>query len=280
MEMLEENRKKFFKMLFIFMIVLSVYLAVKIFSEIEKSSMLGQSSTPATISLSGHGEVMATPDIASVYFTISQDSKTVKDAQDLVAGIEKKSLDFLKTSNVLDTDIQTTDASFNPKYDYKQAVCPPIPMGAGTAGVTVNTSSSPYYCPPGKQVIVGYTASESITVKVRNIDDVGKIMQGLGTFGVSDLNGPNFSIDNQDGLKAEAREKAIDDAKTKAEVLAKDLGVHLGKITSFNESGNSIMPMYAKAMTADGVSSAPAPAIIPVGQNTISSDVTIIYEIR
>ncbi len=280
MEMLEENRKKFFKMLFIFMIVLSVYLAVKIFSEIEKSSMLGQSSTPATISLSGHGEVMATPDIASVYFTISQDSKTVKDAQDLVAGIEKKSLDFLKTSNVLDTDIQTTDASFNPKYDYKQAVCPPIPMGAGTAGVTVNTSSSPYYCPPGKQVIVGYTASESITVKVRNIDDVGKIMQGLGTFGVSDLNGPNFSIDNQDGLKAEAREKAIDDAKTKAEVLAKDLGVHLGKITSFNESGNSIMPMYAKAMTADGVSSAPAPAIIPVGQNTISSDVTITYEIR
>jgi hypothetical protein len=231
------------------------------------------------ISFSGHGEVTAVPDIANVYFTISQDAKTVKDAQALVAGIEKKSLDFLKTSNVLDKDIQTANASFSPKYDYKQAICPPIPMGAGTAGITVNPSS-PYYCPPGKQVITGYTASESITVKVRNTDDVGKIMQGLGTLGVSDLSGPNFSIDNEDTLKAQARKKAIDDAKAKAEVLAKDLGVHLGKITSFSESGNYPMPMYAKTLSADSVSSGSAPAIIPTGVNTISSDVTITYEIR
>ena len=79
-----------------------------------------------------------------------------------------------------------------------------------------------YSCPPtpGKNVITGYTASESITVKVRNTDDVGKIMQGLGALGVSDLSGPNFSIDNEDSLKAEARKKAIDDAKSKAKVFS------------------------------------------------------------
>lgn len=231
------------------------------------------------ISFSGHGEVTAVPDIANVYFTISQDAKTVKDAQALVAGIEKKSLDFLKASNVADKDIQTANASFNPKYEYRQAVCPPIPMGAGTAGVTVNPSS-PYYCPPSKQVITGYTASESITVKVRNTDDVGKIMQGLGTLGVTNLSGPNFSIDNEDALKAQARKKAIDDAKAKAEELAKELGVRLGKITSFSESGNYPMPMYAKTMLADSVSGGSAPAAIPAGVNTISSDVTITYEIR
>ena len=232
-----------------------------------------------TISFSGHGEVTAVPDIANVYFTISQDAKTVKDAQTLVAGIEKKSLDFLKTNNVLDKDIQTANASFYPKYEYSQAVCPPIPMGMGTAGVTVNPSS-PYYCPPSKQIITGYTASESVTVKVRNTDDVGKIMQGLGILGVTDLSGPNFSIDNEDALKAQARKKAIDDAKAKAEVLAKDLGVRLGKITSFSESGNYPMPMYATKAMDSSVSNGSAPAVIPTGVNTISSDVTITYELK
>jgi uncharacterized protein YggE len=280
MEILEENRKKFFKMLFILMIILAVYFAVKIFSEIKKDNMLGESATPATISFSGHGEVTAVPDIANVDFTISKDASTVKDAQAGVASIEKTALDFLKGKSIADKDIQTANASFYPKYEYKQAVCPPIPMGAGTAGVTVSPSS-PYYCPSGKQVLVGYTASESISVKVRNIDNVGDIMQGLGTTGVSNLNGPNFAIDNEDALQIQARKIAIDDAKAKAQVLAKDLGVNLGKITSFSDSSGGYPIMYAKnEMLSTAAVPSAAPAVIPKGENTISSDVTITYEIR
>ncbi len=274
MEILEENKKKFFKVLFVFVFIVSVYFVAKIVTEIKNYTLLGESSQPATISFSGHGEVTAVPDIANVYFTISKDSKTVKDAQTLVATIEKNSLDFLKSNGILEKDIKTSNASFYPKYEYRQAMCPVPAVGS------VTSSTPSYYCPPGKQVIVGYTASESITVKVRNTDDVGKIMQGLGTMGVSDLSGPNFAIDNEDGLKAEARKKAIDDAKQKAEVLAKDLGVSLVKITSFSESGNYPMPMYAKAMATDSVSGSSTPAQIPKGENTISSDVTITYEIR
>jgi hypothetical protein len=219
-----------------------------------------------TISVSGHGEVQAVPDIANVYFTISKDAKTVKEAQDAVAKIEASSLDLLKTNKIAEKDIKTQNASFYPKYEWKSSSSPVCMM---------------QYCPPGgSQVIVGYTASESITVKVRNTDDAGKIMQGLGTLGVSDLSGPNFSIDDENVLKVEARAKAILDAKTKAVVLAKDLGVHLGQVTSFNENGISSGPMmYGKAMMEV---SAPAslPAQIPKGENTISSDVTITYEIR
>jgi len=109
---------------------------------------------------------------------------------------------------------------------------------------------------------------------------VGKIMQGLGTLGVSDLNGPNFSIDNEDALKAQARKKAIDDAKEKAATLAKDLGVRLGKITSFSESGNYPSPMYDRGMMSVSAAKESAPAQIPKGENTISSDVSITYEIR
>jgi uncharacterized protein YggE len=147
--------------------------------------------------------------------------------------------------------------------------------------VSSNAIISSTYCNPGKQVLVGYTASESITVKVRNTDTVGDIMQALGTTGVSGLSGPDFSIDNPDALQAQARKLAIDDAKAKAQVLAKDLGVTLGKIESFSDNSSSPI-MYAenKTMSLSAAVPAAAPAVIPKGQNTITSDVTITYEIR
>ncbi len=262
MENLEESKNKILKVSFVLLIILSTYFAVKIFSEIKKNSLLGESATPATISFSGHGEVTAVPDIANISFTISKDSATVKEAQAKVALIEKKALDILKAKGVADKDIKTTNASFYPKYEYRQVAC------------------SQDYCPSGRQILVGYTASESITVKVRNTDDVGDLMQELGTIGVSNLDGPNFAIDKEDALKAQARKLAINDAKQKAKVLAKDLGVSLVKITSFNENGDYPI-MYAKsAMMDSAMGGTPAPAVIPKGENTISSDVTITYEIR
>jgi uncharacterized protein len=274
LEELKTNKKYWVYAGVIFVVALCIGLSFGCHDDREK----GSDSSQNVIAISGHGEIQAVPDIANVSFTITKDAKTVKDAQAGVAVIEKKALDLLKTKGIVDKDIKTANASFYPKYEYRQAVCPPIPMGAGTAGVT-SSPSSPYYCPSGKQVIIGYTASESITVKIRNTDNVGDIMQGLGTTGVSDLSGPNFTIDNEDGLKAQARKEAIDDAKLKAKVLAKDLGIRLGKMTSFNEGGNYPMPVYDKMMTA-GASESSAPAILPVGENTISSDVTITYEIR
>ncbi len=238
-------------------------------AELRSYGMMG-SKDVNTITLSGHGEVQAVPDIANVYFTILKEAKTVKEAQEAVALVEKVSLDFLKNNNVAEKDIKTDNVSVYPKYEYKYDTKIMMPC-------------SEFDCPPrpGKNVITGYTASESITVKVRKIDDVGKIMQGLGGLGVSNLNGPNFAIDNEDGLKAEARKKAIDDAKVKAKVLAKDLGIRLGRIANFSENNYGGPIFYGKAtmMSADGAAEA-APAEIPKGENTISSDVTISYEIR
>ena len=194
----------------------------------------------------------------------------MKEAQEAVALIEKSSLDFLKNNDVAEKDIKTANASFNPKYEYRYDTKALMPC-------------SEFGCPPrsGKNVISGYEAYESITIKVRNTDDVGKIMQGLGSLGVTDLNGPNFAIDDEDGLKAEARKKAIDEAREKAKVLAKDLGVKLGRIANFSESNYGGPIYYGKAMMVSADSGvASAPAEIPKGENTITSDVTITYEIR
>jgi uncharacterized protein YggE len=272
MEILPEQKVRLYRGL---KIALVVFLAVLVANALFYGrGYRDENKTPNTITFSGHGEITAVPDIANVYFTISKDDKTVKDAQAGVAVIEKKALDVLKAKGVADKDIQTTNASFNPKYEYRNSVCPqPAPLDSGTV-------SAPYYCPSGKQVLIGYTASESITVKVRNTDSVGDIMQELGTTGVSDLNGPNFAIDKEDALKAQARKLAIDDAKAKAKVLAKDLGVSLDKIVSFSENGNSPIMYAEKSIAMDNAGSAPAPAVIPKGENTISSDVTITYEIR
>ncbi len=262
-----EHKKKFFKSIVVLSIILSLYFAVKFLAEIKSYQMMGDTA-PSVITLSGHGEVTAVPDIASVYFTIMKDGKTVKEAQDAVAAIEAKAIEALKANAVAEADYQVSNASFSPKYEYQYKTTA-LPCAA-------------YGCPQGTSVIVGYTASESFTVKVRNVDTVGKVMQDLGATGVSDLSGPNFTIDNQDALQADARKKAIEDAQTKAKALAKDLGVRLGRISSFSENGGGYpMPMmYAAKDAMNSVAGAPAPAQLPKGQNTISSDVTITYDIR
>jgi uncharacterized protein len=259
--------RNLYKLLFIFLVILSLFFTVKVLAEFRSYGMMG-SGGANTITLTGYGEVMAVPDTASIHFTIQREAKTVKAAQDLVATTEKDALAFLKKSGVAEKDVKTSNASVYPKYEYQTS--------AGSV------PCNEFGCPPrGTSVITGYEASESITVKVRNADDAGEIMQGLGALGISNLNGPNFSIDDEDDLKAEARRRAIEDARKKGQALARDLGVRLGRIASFTESGDNYPIMYGKLEMMDSVRSSPsAPAELPKGENTISSNVTITYEIR
>src|SRR6187551_809643 len=111
-------------------------------------------------------------------------------------------------------------------------------------------------------------SKQTIMVKVRDTNTTGAILDGLAKAGVTNVSGPNFTIDDEETIKAQARAKAIDDAKAKAEVLADQLGVRLGRIISFNESGN-YPSYYAKAemMNAAGdMAQAPTPSL-PTGEN-------------
>ena len=269
MKIIEENKKYLIIIAFVFLIILSVYFVFKSLSEFKNYKIMRE-QVMNTITLSGHGEVNAIPDIATINIRLFNQAKTVKEAQDEVAIIEKKVLSFLKISGISEKDIKTTNASVYPNYEYQH--------------VERLSPCTQYSCPPisGKNVIIGYEASESITVKIRNTENVGKIMQGLGEFEVSEIGGPNFAIDDEDALKAKARKEAINDAKSKAKILARDLGVHLGDIVAFDENGNyPIYSMYEKtAMMAEGGNGSSASAEIPAGENTISSDVSITFQIR
>ena len=265
-----ENKEKYRKAIRIALVVFIAVIVANIVSgNLGHSDSFNNNTQENIITVTGHGEVQAVPDIANVSFTIRQEAKTVKAAQEAVTQIEKKALDLLKVNNIAEKDYKTENVSFNPKYDYQYSA-------DGACGSLT--------CPPrpGKQIISGYEAYESINVKVRNTDSVGTVISGLGAIGVTELSGPNFTVDKQDDLKATARNMAINDAKGKAKELAKELGVHLGGITSYSDNGNYPTPMYANDMMAKsaGALSSATPAVLPLGENLISSDVTITYKIR
>ena len=260
-----EYKKKFYGAGMVLIAILSVYFIIMSVQEIR----FGSNKTNGminTFSVSGQGEVSATPDIATISFTIKNEAKTVAEAQTKVAETEAKALEVIKANEVDDKDVKTVVASFNPKYEYKyeSSVC-------NEFGCTSR---------PGKNTLVGYEAYETITVKVRNIDSTPKIIEELGKTGITNLTGPNFTIDQEDELKAQARKLAIEEAQDKAEVLAKDLGVKIKGVSSFYEQETGYYPSYDMAYGGMEKSSSSIRAELPKGENTITSNVTITYEIK
>lgn len=253
--------------LFILIIIIGLFTLASLVNEVRKSgdeSNNGQSTN--TITVSGSGEVLAVSDIASLYINLTKEGKTTKEAQDLLNVEITKTLKYLSDQKIEDKDIKSEYGGLNPKYSYEQQV-----------------ACLSYPCPTRDPKITGYTATQSITVKVRAVDSASDVRTGLAAIGVTDISGPTFSIDNEDTVKDAARSLAITNAKEKAQVLAKDLGVKLGHVVSFSENnggGYGVMYSEKAMMSSDrAAGSAPAP-ILPKGENKITSNVVIVYEIK
>jgi hypothetical protein len=245
-----------------------IYLAGETMSVFKEYKYIGSGVQPVSvISVSGKGEVFAVPDLATVTFSATKSAKTMELAQKDVTTRINAATDFVKSSGVAEKDIKTTNYSAYPKYEYQRST----------------EEACIYGNCPSKQVLVGYEVSETVSVKVRKTDDTGKIIAGLGKLSVSDISGPNFSIDDEDAVKAEARKKAIEDAKGKADILAKDLGVTLVRVISFSENSGGYPVYYAKTagfgMGGSVAEDSVAPQISK-GENKITVDVSISYEIK
>jgi len=258
------NNKKITWAVFILVIIVSLFTVAKLVNEVKKSPYVGRGNQPANvISVEGKGEVLAVSDIATLNVNLTKDGQTAKEAQSLLNESITKTLNYLKDKKIADKDIKSEYGGLSPKYSYDQPIC------------------NMYPCPVREPKIIGYTASQAITIKVREVDSASDLRTGLADLGITNISGPTFSIDNEDSFKDQARSKAIVEARGKAEVLAKELGVSLGKVVNFSENaGGGNYPMY-KTMMADSatVSSAPAP-VLPKGENKITTNVTITYEIR
>ncbi len=216
----------------------------------------------ATISVSGEGEITAIPDIATIIFTVRESAKTVPEAQKLAEVKVIKAIAAVSALGVDKKDQKTLSYTVNPKYEY------PNPVYSGYTQMP--TVSSPK--------LVGYEVSQTIQVKVRKIESAGEVFGALGKVNITEISGPEFTVDNMEKVEADAKALAIKDAKEKAKVTAKALGVDLGEITQFSEDNGGYYPMmYSKAATSP---SAAADAVsIPQGENVIKSHVTITYSL-
>jgi uncharacterized protein len=226
-----------------------------------------------TINISGYGEAFGAPDIATFSFTVSSEKSTVAAAQADATTKINEITKYLKDQGIAEKDIRTTDYSVYPQYDYSQSVCPASSVGEA------------YYCPPGKQVLKGYQVRQTTNIKVRNMEKAGDLLTGVGGKGATEVSGLSFTFDDPNKLQNEAREEAIADAKEKANLLAKQLGVSIVRVISYNDNGHYPEPYYARDM-AYGMGGANEAALkvtapqLSIGENKVTSNVSITYEIR
>jgi uncharacterized protein YggE len=227
-----------------------------------------RSSSPvvASFNTTGEGKVNAVPDIAEFSFGV-----TTEGGVD-VAALEKQNTDkanaaiaYVKSQGVEAKDIQTDSYNISPRYQYFS--CP-------------GNSSVP--CRPSE--ISGYTISQTVHVKVRDFAKTGTILSGIASKGVNNVSGLNFTIDNIEQVKSEARGKAVADAKEKAAAMAKAGGFRIGRILSIQETGSNPPPIYySKNLLGMGgatdAANQSAPAIEP-GSTDTTVHVTVTYEIR
>jgi len=239
----------------VFLTLGTIYLALISRNAYTAHDYIGVSpKTPHSIVIIGEGKVTAVPDIASIQLGYSIVKKTVAEAQKdnttkMNGMVEKLKKDF----KIDPKDIKTLNYSISPQYDWTS----------------------------GRQILKGYTVSQDLTVKVRDLDKVSLVLDAAGQVGMNQIGSLAFEIDQPEKLKQEAREKAIAQAKEKAEALAKVVGVKLGKIVSFSEAANQApMPLYDnyRMMKESSAVGGASPAI-EAGSNEITITATVEYEI-
>jgi uncharacterized protein YggE len=251
-------------------IVLAVFLGLQAVKSLMDLRYVGAGlQATNTINVSGYGEAFAAPDVATFSYTVSSEKSTVAAAQTEATAKINAITQYLKDAGIAEKDIKTTDYSVYPQYDYKAEIC-----AAGG------------YCGGGTQVLRGYQVRQTTTIKVRDTAKAGDLLTGVGTKGATEVSGLNFTFDDPNKLQNDARQEAIADAKQKAELLASQLGVHIVRVVSYSDSGYTPSPYYARDMAygmggvATNQASAPKSPELSIGENKVTSNVTITYEIR
>ncbi|OHA92352.1 MAG: hypothetical protein A3J09_02695 [Candidatus Zambryskibacteria bacterium RIFCSPLOWO2_02_FULL_51_21] len=263
-----QEMKNIYKWAWIVLIILAVFLGVKTLASLK--DLRDTSPSYNTISVSGEGEVMAVPDLASFTFTVSADANTVDAAQEAVTKKVDAILAELKDLGIEEKDIKTTDYSVWPKYRYETRALYPCTQ---------------YSCPPspGNQVPDGYTANHSVMVKVRDTENAGEALSRAGSAGATNLSGISFTIDDPEKLKSDARALAIKNAREKAEILSDELGVRLVRVVSYSDSSDGgVVPYYREVLGMGGsdIKVVPPTPTLPTGENKIKINVNVTYEIR
>lgn len=202
--------------------------------------------------VSGEGKVTVTPDIATLWLGIEAQAKTVAEAQSQATEAMDKVRTALIDNGVDEKDIQTQYFSIDQVTRWDEET--------------------------EQEIVVGYRVTNMVTAKIREIDKTGSIIDAVAAAGgdLTRINNIAFSVDDPSPYYEEARQKAMADAKAKAEQLAELSGVELGKPTYISEWAS--YPVYQRNMY-EATAPAPAPTPISPGEVEISLTVQVVYAI-
>ena len=208
------------------------------------------SEYPRQIGVNGSGKVYLTPDIAYIYIGVRTQAEDVASALSENSRQAQAIADALTSRGVDAADIQTTAFNVYPQQEYT---------------------------PEGQPGRITYMVENTVFVKVRNLQTLGELLDGVVRAGANSINGISFDVENRAQAEAEARRLAVEDAKAKAVELAALAGVELGEVQSVSVySSGAPMPVY-EAKGGLGLS---AGAPIAAGQLVIQIDASMTYEIK
>ena len=224
--------------------------------ELPSELRLSLNSQQEGIWVSGRGEVTVTPDIATLRLGITAQSVSVAAAQSQATEAMDRVMAALTDNGIAKKDIQTQYFSIRQVTRWDNV--------------------------KQEEVVIGYRVTNTVTAKIREIDKTGSIIDAVAMAGgdLTRIEGIGFSVDDPSAYYEEARQKAVADAKDKAEQLAEVAGVNLGKPTYITESTPFQPPVYEIRGAAAPM---PAPAVetsISPGEMEISLTVQVTYAIR
>ena len=205
---------------------------------------------PSAISVTGEASISVPPDIAFVDAGVATDAKTAHEASEANNVAMGKVIAALKSANIDSRDIQTSRLSLQPQYAPNRS---------------------------GPSPIVGYRASNRVTVRIHDVTKVANVIDTLVGAGANDIGNVNFEVSQASKLLDDAREKAVADARRKAEIYAKAAGVTLGAPLSISEEG-APAPMFRAKTLAMAPMEASAP--IAQGEEMLSITVSVTWAIK
>ncbi|MCV3206864.1 SIMPL domain-containing protein [Mesorhizobium sp. YC-39] len=219
-------------------------------------TMAGAADTqpPPRIVVSGEGQATVAPDLALLTLSVMREAKTARAALDANNDAMAAVIAAMKSSGVKDRDLQTAGIQINPRYNYTNK-----PDGSQEAE------------------LVAYQVTNTLSVRVRDVDKTGEILDKAVSLGVNQGGGITFTNDNPAATVTEARKKAVADAMAKAKTLAEAAGVSIGRVLEITDQNVAPppMPINAKAFDAAGAS-------VPVqaGENSYAVQVTVTFELK
>jgi len=206
-------------------------VALPAVADAQQTATITQSIAGSRLDINATGEVTRVPDIAIITAGVVTRSTTATGALQDAANRMQRVLTALKGAGVEDRDIQTSTVSLNPEYRYPDNQAPQL---------------------------VGYTASNQLTIRFRDIRNSGKILDALVGQGANQINGPDLTIDKPETALDEARARAIAIGRARADLYARSLGTRVVRVVSVSESGGNYpvppprpMMMEARAQAAD-----------------------------